>query len=436
MREVLRRLMAEAGCGPDHAGLAYDVWAPSGRRGDKDASDPAGWDAWLNWLAGPVDGRDGRDGPDGRDGRDGRDDRDDRSRGKRLRGPDGYACAFKRWEASLQDDRTLCFVAEARGRLLVGHGNPAPTEVGLTLHRTWGVPVIPGSALKGLTAHYVQTTFGPDLDLDQPTGPHPRDPAHPQPDRAPFQGVRWDKQGVRILQGPGELYRRLFGAPEVDETDPHEPGAHEGRVIFHDALWIPDTPEDGRLPLVRDVLTVHQGAYYRDGRRQGVWPNDYESPTPVAFLSVRPKARFLVALSLAPSADGHGEADRAEDAALLRRAARYLRKALDDWGIGGKTAAGYGRMAALAGSATLADRAAPEEESAITELRTWLQGQAVQLSQQAQLAELEARWLPRLEALPEAARAEAARHIKRAITARRKTRERLARLVARLASGR
>jgi CRISPR-associated protein Cmr6 len=50
---------------------------------------------------------------------------------------------------------------ELLSRLLVGHGTQSPTEVGLTTHRTWGVPVVPGTALKGLLSHYVDAVYGP-----------------------------------------------------------------------------------------------------------------------------------------------------------------------------------------------------------------------------------------------------------------------------------
>ena len=32
--------------------------------------------------------------------------------------------------------------------------------MGLTVHHTWGVPVIPGASLKGLCAHYTAATYG------------------------------------------------------------------------------------------------------------------------------------------------------------------------------------------------------------------------------------------------------------------------------------
>ena len=94
---------------------------------------------------------------------------------------------------------------------------------------------------------------------------------------------------------PGRFYRALFGAPDVDDTD-----ASAGLVVFHDALYVPgSTPGD--KPFAVDVLTVHQRSYYgQDKERGGVagerWPNDYDSPNPVGFISVRPGTKLLLAL--------------------------------------------------------------------------------------------------------------------------------------------
>jgi len=59
------------------------------------------------------------------------------------------------------------------------------------------------------------------------------------------------------------------------------------------------------------------------------WPNDYDSPNPVGFISVRPGTKFLLALS--------GEGEWPELALCL------LTEAIGAWGAGGKTSAGYGR---------------------------------------------------------------------------------------------
>lgn len=127
----------------------------------------------------------------------------------------------------------------------------------------------------------------------------------------------------------------LFGAPNANDDDRlrslgESAGVSAGVVEFHDALYIPgSTPGD--RPFERDVLTVHHKPYY-DAKGEE-WPNDWESPNPVGFIGVRAPARFLVVLSRHREAAGWADLARDE---LLR--------ALDEWGIGGKTSLGYGRF--------------------------------------------------------------------------------------------
>jgi len=142
--------------------------------------------------------------------------------------------------------------------------------------------------------------------------------------------VTWDKRGQSPLFGPGEVHRALFGAPATTTDAAYYPDAGEtrGAVVFHDALYVPQSARDDK-PFAVDVLTVHQKDYYnQQGRRGG--PTDYDDPNPVSFLTVKPGAQFLFALS--------GPTEWTEFAL------RELVEALIEWGIGGKTSAGYGRF--------------------------------------------------------------------------------------------
>lgn len=381
---------------PDHVGLGYDRWAPieasTGKVPDERRKE------WLRALA-------------------------------RTRVSEDYEVAYERWVASLKSEDSCLAEAEMAARLLVGHGNPSPTEVGLTVHHTWGVPVIPGSALKGLLNHYVDAVYGPTV-----TGIHPMDPDYPaeERERAPYRGVTW--AGSRIEHGPGEVHRALFGAPRAKSDELFaELGAGEtaGLVVFHDALFVPG--RSGDQPFATDVLTVHQKDYYdREGRSV---PNDYQDPVPVGFLTVRPKTRFLVALS--------------GPAAWTRLAMDLLRDALVEWGVGGKTTSGYGHVRregwqpiwpteetsaqGTAGAASQATPGAPTGPSAlIEELRTWLSGDTP--PQREKLALLGTEWLPRLLSGTPADRQEAVRWIRKKIKNERLFAER-DKLLAVLANG-
>lgn len=271
----------------EHVGLVYDVWAPITCSDDATKIDEQARACWLQAL-------------------------------EDAHLPADYTWAYERWERSLVNDAETAWVfGRLDSRLLVGHGNTSPAEVGLTVQRTWGAPVIPGSALKGLLAHYVPAVYGPGATTPDVL------------ERARYRGVRWDER--RPVAGPGDVFRALFGAPDVGE---HERGS-QGGLAFHDAWILPaglgGTP---KTPFAQDVLTVHQRGYYgqggSEGEHQRVWPNDYESPIPVSFLGVRPGAEFLFAIS--------GDREWAAFAMGL------LKAALASWGVGGKTVAGYGRF--------------------------------------------------------------------------------------------
>lgn len=155
-----------------------------------------------------------------------------------------YVHFFKRWEKVLNAVGARTAIATTRGRLVVGMGADSVLENAITLHRTYGVPYIPGSALKGLAAHYAHN----HLDDE-----------------------RWRKGG--------EAHHVLFG----DTTS-------AGYVTFFDALYVPESAPQNR-PLVLDVLAVHHPEYYRG---EASPPADWDSPNPVPFVSARGK--FLVAL--------------------------------------------------------------------------------------------------------------------------------------------
>jgi CRISPR-associated protein Cmr6 len=201
-----------------------------------------------------------------------------------VRVPAGYPRFFARWRAALESLPDTRFArAETTGRLIVGLGAESVLETSLTLHQIYGVPYLPGSALKGLAA----------------AAAHRRLTDH----------ASWRKAGAK---GPiGESHRVLFGDTKAS-----------GYVTFHDALWI---PEGTALPLDPDVLTVHHPRYYGG---EAVPPADWDSPVPVPFVTAH--GAYLLALTGPP--------------AWTEAAHEILAAALAQDGLGAKTAAGYGRF--------------------------------------------------------------------------------------------
>lgn len=197
---------------------------------------------------------------------------------------DAYGAFYKRWEEGLEGLKPAQYVetrkAKAEGRMSIGLGGKGVIETAITLHRTYGVPYIPGSALKGLAASYARNRIGGE----------------------------WALGSV--------AYNIVFGKTE-----------ESGYLTFHDALYVPGSANG--QPLRADVITVHHPDYYRN--KKDAAPADWDDPNPVPFLSAT--GDYLVALSAVPSCSE-----------WVAQTWKILELALREEGIGAKTSSGYGRM--------------------------------------------------------------------------------------------
>jgi CRISPR-associated protein Cmr6 len=123
---------------------------------------------------------------------------------------------------------------------------------------------------------------------------------------------------ARALKVDNNTCFALFGkeGKTPDECD-------AGYVIFHDAWWMPDS----KPPLAQEIVTVHHSEYYqKSGEAEAT---DFDSPEPNIQLGARGSFLFAVECSAKIWAD---------------YAMGLLIRALSDWGVGGKTTAGYGRF--------------------------------------------------------------------------------------------
>lgn len=204
--------------------------------------------------------------------------------------PPTYRPFYERWRRTLERSGAQVRYASVVGRMIVGLGAESVLETAVTLHRTYGVPYIPGSALKGLAAAYARQR------LDS-TWQKPKTPTNPRASNAPLSP-----------------YEVLFGTP-----------GSAGYVSFYDALYVPGSGIQ-RRPLYPDVLTVHHQEYY--GGKTDVAPADWDSPIPVPFVSAT--GTYLIGVAGSP--------------AWVARAFEILGLALRERGIGAKTSSGYGRM--------------------------------------------------------------------------------------------
>ncbi|MBM3215932.1 type III-B CRISPR module RAMP protein Cmr6 [Candidatus Poribacteria bacterium] len=212
-----------------------------------------------------------------------------------------YALAFDRWKDSFDgDERNISadLKTRDRDRLIVGLGSQNVLETGLRLHHTYGTPILPGSALKGLAAHYCAQMWGEKHGGDASPG-----------ENKPFRKC-------------GQFYELLFGKGGDNDSA-------VGVITFHDAWITPESLEKGALKL--DVMTPHHRAWQNNDAP----PTDFDSPIPVSYLSVTGTFHVVVSWS-GPESD--------QSRKWTELAMTLLKDALGDWGVGGKTSSGYGRL--------------------------------------------------------------------------------------------
>ena len=196
-----------------------------------------------------------------------------------------FAAIQQRQQALINSQKGRSFTAVPEWRLVVGLGRDSALETGLALHRIYGCPYIPGSALKGMTRAWVCAILGQE-DL-------------PQNEREQL------KADVKML----------FGS---DDSEKPQAGA----IIFFDALPV-------TVPtLALDIMNPHYPDYYQD---KGAYPTDWQSPVPIQFITVAQPTTFLF-----------GVGTRTGQEADVAKALGWLQQALAELGVGGKTTSGYG----------------------------------------------------------------------------------------------
>jgi len=164
-------------------------------------------------------------------------------------------------------------------RLIIGLGGVHPHETSMTFHHIYGIPYIPGSAVKGVTRHWIIfSEFNNSED-----------------------------EALNDKGEKGKLFKKIFGTQE-----------NEGKVIFLDAFPI------GKINLKIDIMNPHYSEYYSGSEP----PTDSQTPRPIQFLTVEKTKFHFCVLS--------------RDKELVQIALTWLKEALENFGIGAKTALGYG----------------------------------------------------------------------------------------------
>lgn len=175
----------------------------------------------------------------------------------------------------------LTFNLTTKTRIIVNHGGESIIDNSIALHSYYGFPIIPGSAIKGVTRHFCEE---PEK-VDTP------------------------------------LINKIFG------NSPNDKESEEGGIIFLDA-W----PVNIEQFLEMDVFTPHHQEYYQGSN----FPTDDQDPVPVHFLAVRKDIKFEFAI--APSS----KCKKEDKKPLIHKTKYLITEALKTFGIGAKTGSNYG----------------------------------------------------------------------------------------------
>lgn len=256
------------------------------------------------------------------------------------------AAYYQRWQATTQGSKR--FTGTLQSRMIVGLGGKNPLEIGITLAYITGLPIIPGSALKGLTRAYGLLHLADHMTravqvasiADNPELLEALDTFLVAEER--FDKDLLDDKAINALalhfklrledvaKGLDDLpdanhYRRAFGSQK-----------YAGVCAFHDAVPIGLQAK----PFEVDVMTPHFVKYYNSANsnnRPDTAPHDGDNPNPVNFLTVARRTTFAFAVGLRRVVAADKDAIEAQTVAI-----EWLKKGLDELGVGAKTASGYG----------------------------------------------------------------------------------------------
>jgi CRISPR-associated protein Cmr6 len=207
-----------------------------------------------------------------------------------------------------QTHESVVFQATLKSSLLTGSGESHPNEISMKFEHNLGLPFIPASSIKGALRYacllnavldsegFLRSEFEND-------------------DQATLEKV-YDRDDLGL--------KAVFGSQNTSDSS-------RGQAIILDAY--PITPPE----LAEDILNPHYGKYYGGNHP----PSDNDQPIPVKFLTVA-KGTVFMFRALIPKK--HDIDSRFQ--AILDKG---FRRALEERGIGAKTAVGHGLFSVESG---------------------------------------------------------------------------------------
>ncbi len=215
------------------------------------------------------------------------------------------------------------FSMRTAARLIVGLGSEHVLETAITLDRNSGLPIIPGTALKGLTRTVAL------IEIAKVLLANVADPLEclNKLDDWLAQGTKWD-----------ELAKITGATSDEDAKTQFETGVNEfrecfgyrdraGDLVFSDAVYAGSAAPRFEV----DIMNPHFGKYYIEGQA----PAEDAEPKPVTYLTVAPQQEFRFAVL----------PRRPELTTWVETGVERLKTGLTQYGVGAKTNQGYGLFA-------------------------------------------------------------------------------------------
>lgn len=239
---------------------------------------------------------------------------------------------LERWREFFQPykDQQLYFVARTASPLIVGLGGGHVLETDITLDRNSGAPIIPGSALKGLARNTALIELALVLsyadNVDRLATLNALDELLSKQLSEKYTEEDLCAELSKLIDGQAEFawdgivnYRAVFGTV-----------GQAGAVIFLDGLYA----DKGLPAFAIDIMNPHFGSYYTNPKENA--PSDDKNPVPVTYLTVVTNQDFC--FGVLPR--------QGQNVALCQLALKWLKTGLSTYGVGAKTAQGYGLFAA------------------------------------------------------------------------------------------
>lgn len=213
------------------------------------------------------------------------------------------------------------FEANVLDKLVVGFGDVTTDETAITLHHIYGIPYIPGSAIKGVLKNYIiEKYFSQDLiDIRN----------------IPKEDIKIYEKKKRDLESKlnnNDVLRCVFGAKAKDNNV-------QGQVLFFDAY-----PQN-EVELDVDIMTPHHTDYYSKNR----FPLDNDKVTPIDFYVVKNGTKFIFNIAISKEIektdliiDDKNILKKDLEKGIMNFITQNFKETLECHGIGAKTAVGYG----------------------------------------------------------------------------------------------